>query len=57
MALTRSVDKFVSRFKAVENAVLASGREMKALSLEELDAIYEDVKKEERRAKIARKDG
>ena len=57
MALMRSVDKFVARFKAVETAVLASGREMKALSLEELDAIYEDVKKEERRAESARKDG
>ena len=57
MALTRSVDKFVARFTKVENAVLSSGRKMQDLSIEELDAIYEEVKKEERSALSARKDG
>ena len=57
MALTRSVDKFVARFTKVENVVLSSGKQMKDLSIEELDAIYEEVKKEERSALSARKDG
>ena len=56
MALTRSVEKFVARFTELEEIVLSTGKNMKDLSLEELDAIYEDVKKKERSAKIAREE-
>ncbi len=47
MALLRSVDKFVRRFSKVEERVLASGRKMQDLGIEELDRIYEEVKGEE----------
>ena len=47
MALIRSVEKFVRRFSLVEERVLASGRDMKSLSLAELDAIYDEVKRGE----------
>ncbi len=43
-ALEKAVDKFSKRFCLVENEVLASGREMENLSLEELDAIWDQVK-------------
>ncbi len=43
-ALASATDKFMSRFKAVEQEVLNSGRQMTELSLDELDAIWESVK-------------
>ncbi len=43
-SLNKATDKFIKRFKAVESVVVANGKDMKDLSLEELDAIWEDVK-------------
>lgn len=43
-ALASATDKFMNRFKLVEQEVLKSGHNMTDLSLEELDAIWEKVK-------------
>lgn len=45
-ALRAATAKFARRFRAVEARVKASGREMKGLSLAELDAVWEAVKAE-----------
>ena len=44
-ALCAATDKFITRFAAVEQAVLAEGKQMQALTMAELDAIWEKVKK------------
>ncbi len=43
-SLASATDKFMNRFKSVEQEVLKSGHSMTDLSLEELDAIWEKVK-------------
>lgn len=43
-ALASSTDKFMSRFKAAEQKILQSGRDVKELSPEELDAVWNEVK-------------
>ena len=43
--LASSTDKFMNRFKAVEQTVAELGRDMKELSLQELDEIWDKVKK------------
>ena len=45
-ALASSTDKFMSRFKAAEQKILQSGRDMKELSPQELDAVWNEVKAE-----------
>jgi MazG family protein len=45
--LTAANDKFARRFLAVESRVQADGRVLKNLSLEELDAVWNEVKAEE----------
>lgn len=45
-ALRAATDKFARRFRAVERRVRASGRDMAALSLPELDAVWDAVKRE-----------
>ena len=47
MALLASVDKFVRRFTAVENRVKEMGLDMRAVGLDKLDEIYNQVKSEE----------
>jgi len=42
--LTEASDKFSRRFRAVEKQVQATGKSMKECSLEELDAIWNEVK-------------
>lgn len=49
LALKESVDKFVRRFNATEVAVLADGKDMKALSAAELDEYYRKIKAEEKK--------
>ena len=44
-ALQKSSDKFIGRFEAVENAAINEGKDMKEMSLKELDALWDDVKK------------
>ncbi len=48
MALHEANEKFTRRFLAVENAVKASGKEMTDCTLDELDAIWNEVKKAEK---------
>ena len=48
LALSEANKKFVRRFTAVENAVKASGKDMKECSLDELDAIWNRVKQQEK---------
>ncbi|MDZ7725051.1 MAG: nucleoside triphosphate pyrophosphohydrolase [candidate division KSB1 bacterium] len=50
-ALRRACDKFERRFKAVEKEFAQRGRAMSDAPLEELDAVWEQVKEAERREK------
>lgn len=43
-ALYHATNKFIDRFEKVENAVLAKGLEMDALTMTELDAIWDEIK-------------
>ena len=43
-AMNKAIAKFSSRFKKVEERVIESGREMKECSLEDLDAIWDEIK-------------
>lgn len=46
-ALRAATAKFAKRFRAVEARVKAAGKDMKAMSLSELDAVWDAVKAEE----------
>ncbi|MBE6679184.1 MAG: nucleoside triphosphate pyrophosphohydrolase [Ruminococcaceae bacterium] len=48
LALTRATDKFISRFAEVEKGVLADGKQMEELSLEELDKYWDRAKLQEK---------
>lgn len=43
-ALGQATDKFISRFAAVEEAVLASGKSLSEIPMEELDTLWDVVK-------------
>ena len=43
-ALSRTCEKFIRRFRAVEDAVRARGADMKDMPLEELTALWEQAK-------------
>jgi tetrapyrrole methylase family protein/MazG family protein len=47
IALSRSTEKFINRFSLMENEVLKSGKSLTDLNLNELDKIYEKVKRDE----------
>lgn len=47
-ALRAATTKFARRFRAVEAKVKASGKEMKSMSLAELDAVWDAVKAEQK---------
>lgn len=44
-ALTAATDKFISRFTFVENKAKEAGRSLEDMSLEEMDALWEQAKK------------
>ena len=44
-ALTRASDKFIRRFARVEEAARSRGADLKDMSLEELDALWEEAKR------------
>jgi uncharacterized protein YabN with tetrapyrrole methylase and pyrophosphatase domain len=50
-ALGRSNEKFNRRFRHVESSIKRQGRELKNASLAEMDALWEEAKKEESRKK------
>ena len=45
VALNKATDKFIRRFSALENAVLAQGKDIMKLDMTELDAIWNQNKK------------
>ena len=45
LALCRATDKFIDRFEKIENAVIAKGLDIRALPMSELDAIWDENKK------------
>jgi MazG family protein len=47
-ALERTNIKFINRFKQMENKAIASGMELKDLSLEQMDEIWNSIKKQEK---------
>jgi len=47
-ALDGTIHKFIRRFQEIERRLHAQGREMTACSLAELDAIWDQIKREER---------
>ncbi len=49
-ALERATDKFIRRFAAMEEKILASGRAFEEMTLAEMDAVWDEVKREERAA-------
>ena len=44
-ALNRSTDKFIARFKKLESAVEKQGLDMNSMTEEELDKVYNEIKK------------
>ena len=46
VALHSASDKFAARFRKVEDAVTARGRQMDELSLAELDVIWDEIKRQ-----------
>ena len=48
-ALMRACEKFQSRIHAMERLALLQGNELKTLSLQEQDALWEKIKKENKR--------
>jgi len=44
-ALNRATDKFIDRFEAIENEVSKKGMDIKSLTMQELDAIWDENKK------------
>ncbi|MHB1454545.1 MAG: nucleoside triphosphate pyrophosphohydrolase [Saccharofermentanales bacterium] len=51
IALDKANSKFIRRFEEVEKRTAGSGRGMEEMTLTELDAVWEDVKTDERKAK------
>ena len=47
-ALRRTIHKFIKRFHMVERALIKQGKTPETASLEEMDAIWEEVKKQQR---------
>ncbi len=47
-ALYRATDKFINRFALIEEAVQATGKNPEQLSMQELDAIWDENKKKEK---------
>ncbi len=45
-ALERACNKFSDRFRRMEERILAEGKDLKEMSLEEMDAVWEQVKKQ-----------
>lgn len=48
LALTATINKFIRRFEYVETKAAESGRELTSMSLEEMDALWDECKANER---------
>jgi len=47
-ALSRTVDKFIHRFRKMEEMASARGLDLEQLNLAELDKLWDEAKKEEK---------
>lgn len=47
-ALEKATDKFIRRFTAMEKKILASGRALEGMTIAEMDAVWDEVKAEEK---------
>ena len=56
-ALRKTIDKFQRRFQYIERELPKRGMKLGEASLEEMDKLWEEVKKEEKRDKEARDEG
>ena len=43
-ALNKATEKFINRFERIENIVLAENKDIKSMSMQELDAIWDQIK-------------
>ena len=43
-ALNKATEKFINRFERIENIVLAENKDIKSMNMEELDAIWDQIK-------------
>ena len=43
-SLTRATEKFITRFSRLENEVINDGKDVTALSMDELDAVWDRIK-------------
>lgn len=50
-ALEKATDKFIRRFAAMEQKILARGRKLEEMTLAEMDAVWNEVKAEEKARK------
>lgn len=50
-ALQSANEKFIRRFKSIEKKASASGKELHGMTLAEMDALWEEAKKDERKKK------
>lgn len=44
VALNKATDKFINRFETLENAVIAKGKDIKNMSMTDLDEIWDEIK-------------
>ena len=44
IALSRAIDKFIARFAKMEESILADGKQLAGMTLEEMDAYWARVK-------------
>ena len=51
-ALERTNQKFIHRFNYVEEGAIAQGRNLKEMTLEEMDALWNEAKQKERNEQI-----
>jgi len=45
-ALTKATKKFINRFEYIEKSALSKGKELSDMTLEEMDLLWEEAKKE-----------
>jgi ATP diphosphatase len=49
-ALRRANDKFIRRFTAMEQAIVAGGGKLRGMSVEEMDKVWNQIKRDEQQS-------